>query len=572
MNILGVNALHGDAAAALVVEGQLVAAAAEERFNRQKHCAGFPRLAIEDCLREGGIRLRDLDHVGFSRNRWANLHRKIHHAAGRLLHPETWRRAARSVAVGNLSRRFGAIGARGLEAHTEIHSIEHHLSHAASAFFVSGFERAAILTLDGFGDFSSGLLGQGEGTKIRVLNRIHFPHSIGIYYTALTQFLGFPHYGDEGKVMALAALGKPNYIEAMQRLLSFNRADLVRLGLEYFSHHTRGVSMTWDEGAPTLGPLYDESLVALLGPPRAPGEPLDDRFHDIAASMQLHLEEIVLKLMCYLAELTGETNLCFAGGVALNSKLNGRICAATPFHELFIQPAASDDGTAIGCAFFIQHQILDQPRSFVMDHANWGPSFTDHDIQTAIRRHDLKARRLADPERAAALAIAAGKVVGWFQGRMEFGPRALGNRSILADPRRAEMKQVLNDRVKHREKFRPFAPSMLSAETERYFEEKEPSPFMLLIHRARKEALKEIPSALHVDGTARLQTVTSSQNARYYQLLLQLRDITRHGIVVNTSFNDSEPIVCTPDDAIHCFLSTRMDVLYLGDHEVMRPG
>ncbi|MBI4026830.1 MAG: carbamoyltransferase [Verrucomicrobia bacterium] len=571
MNILGINAYHGDAAAALVMDGQLVAAAEEERFNRIKHCAGFPRLAIEYCLREGNIRLRDLDHVGVSSDPWANLSRKFWRSLRRSLSPHTWRSAGRLVSMGNIRAEFLRMAEGGLAPDTRLHRLEHHLTHAASAFFVSSFERAAILTLDGFGDFSSGLLGVGEGNRICVSGRIHFPHSPGVFYTALTQYLGFPHYGDEGKVMALASLGKPVWLDAMKKIIRFDPENLIELGLEYFTHHTHGVAMNWREGSPHIGTLYSDRLVRLLGAPRQKVEPLTERFLDVAASMQKRLEDVLLQLARHLAELTGETRICLAGGVALNSVVNGRIRQETSFRQMFIQPAAADDGTALGAAFYIQHQVLGQPRLFVMEHANWGPSFRNADIEGAIQRHGLTGRRCEDVERDAAAAIADGKVVGWFQGRMEFGPRALGNRSILADPRRADMKQILNDRVKHRESFRPFAPSLLEEETSVYFDQDYPSPYMLLVYQARPGQEEQIPGALHVDRTGRLQTVTNRQNARYHRLLACLKQITGKGIVINTSFNDSEPIVCTPDDAIHCFLNTKMDVLFLGDYEALRP-
>lgn len=572
MNILGVNAFHGDAAAALVVDGRLVAAAAEERFNRKKHCAGFPKLAIDSCLNTVGLQLSDLDHVGISRSPWANLHRKITLSLRRAFSGNAWRSAAAVASIGGLRSRFAREWEGGLPSRTRIHAIEHHFCHAASAFFVSPFDRAAILTLDGFGDFSSGLLGIGEAGRIRVLRRIHFPHSIGVYYTAMTQYLGFPHYGDEGKVMALASFGKPHYLREMRRLLRFDTDHLARLGLEYFTHHTRGVSMTWGDGSPEIGPLYSEELIRLLGPAREKGTPFIQHFYDVAASMQLHLEEVVIRIVAHLANLTHETHLCLAGGVALNSVVNGRILAETPFREIFIQPAAADDGTAIGSAFAIQHQILRKPRSFVMNDAYWGPAFSDIEIESAIRAAGLVASRLDDPEGAAAKAIAEGNVVGWFQGRMEFGPRALGNRSILADARRADMKQLLNERVKHRETFRPFAPSLLEEDTGTYFNQSTPSPYMLLVHAARPGEIQNIPGALHVDGTGRLQTVRRDQNERYHRLLAKLKDLTGHGIVINTSFNDSEPIVCTPADAIHCFLNTKMDTLFLGNYEVKRPA
>lgn len=570
MRILGINAYHGDAAAALVVDGRLVAAAAEERFTRQKHAAGFPAFAIRYCLREAELRLGDLEHVAMSSDPLTNAHRKLFWSLRRVLSRHTWRSARRIVSMGGIHSAFRSVEKTGLASHTRIHRVEHHLSHAASAFHVSPFEKAAILTLDGFGDFSSGLLGMGEGNHIRVLRRISFPHSPGIFYTALTQYLGFPHYGDEGKVMALASLGKPKYQEAMRRLLRFDPDRLLCLGLEYFTHHRQGVAMNWEEGSPSVGTLFSEKLTRLLGPARKDGEPLCEHFYDVAASMQIHFEEVLLQLARHLAALTGETRLCLAGGVALNSVVNGRIQRETPFRELFIQPAAADDGTAIGAAFAVRHDILGFPRSFVMEHAYWGPAFSDQEMDFSVRKFGLTGRRLENVERAAAVAIADGKVVGWFQGRMEFGPRALGNRSILADPQRPDIKKLLNERVKHREIFRPFAPSLLEEEGDNFFDQKGPSPFMLLVCAAKPGKEKEIPGALHVDHTGRLQTVTATQNPRYHRLLVELKRITGRGMVINTSFNDSEPIVCTPEDALHCFLNTRMDVLYLGDFEVTR--
>ncbi|MCC7519524.1 MAG: carbamoyltransferase [Verrucomicrobiae bacterium] len=570
MRILGINAYHGDAAAAIVVDGRLVAAAAEERFTRVKHCAGFPSSAIEYCLREAGILLDQLDHVAVSSDPRANLPLKLWRSLRRAWSPRAWRSAGRLVSMGNLRAEFAAVAPSGLPARIPIHRIEHHFSHAASAFFVSPFERAAVLTLDGFGDFSSGWLGMGEGNRLRALGRLRFPHSLGVYYTALTQYLGFPWYGDEGKVMALAALGKPTRLAEMRKLLGFEPRGLARLGLKYFTHHTRGVAMNWKEGSPSIGPLFSSALEDLLGPARRKGQPLDPRFLDIAASMQAHLEEVVLELARHLARETGETRLCLAGGVALNSVVNGRLRAETAFKDLFVQPAAADDGTALGAAFAVEHQLLGRPRAFVMEHAYWGPEALPEEIEAALRRAKLTAEKLDDPESAAAKAIADGNVVGWFQGRMEFGPRALGNRSILADPRRPELKAMLNARVKHRESFRPFAPSLLEEDAGRYFDQDYPSPYMLLVYRARKEMENAIPGALHVDHTGRLQTVRGPENPRYRRLLERFQDLTGHGIVVNTSFNDSEPVVCTPDDAIQCFLKTKMDVLFLGDYCVAR--
>ncbi len=572
MKILGLNAYHGDAAAALIIDGRLIAAAAEERFNRQKHCAGFPKLAVEYCLREVGLQLADLDHVAISRKPTANLPHKVWHvlSSGLWRKKNAWKSAQSTISVGSTRNHFAELWSGGLPPHVHFHCVEHHLAHAASAFFVSPFDDSAILTLDGFGDFCSGLIATGKGNQMEVLQRISFPHSIGIFYTALTQYLGFPHYGDEGKVMALASFGTPKYLESMRKLLRFDPGGLIRLGLGYFTHHSRGVAMSWAEGSPEIGTLYSDKLITLLGPARQKGEPLNQHFYDVAASMQIHVEEVILEIVRHLARHTGKTRLCFAGGVALNSVVNGRILSETPFKEIYIQPAAADDGTAIGAAFYVQHQICGAPRSFEMNHASWGPAFTPSQIEKALRRANLPFQRLERAVQTAARCIAEGKVVGWFQGRMEFGPRALGNRSILADPRHADMKDILNRRVKHRESFRPFAPSLMLEEAAALFEQSDPSPFMLLVHKARAAQASKIAGALHVDGTGRLQTVTPQQNPVYYELISEFKKLSGVGLVINTSFNDSEPIVCTPDDAIHCFQNTNIDVLILESFMVER--
>jgi carbamoyltransferase len=577
MYILGINAYHGDAAAAIIRDGRLIAAAEEERFNRFKHSAGFPAHAIKFCLAEAGIGPEELDHVGISRDPSAHLHKKILFAATRVASEGIFNqikdRLGNAAKVRDLkdelARVFG-VSKKGLRA--RFHNVEHHRAHLASCFFVSPFKRAALLSIDGFGDFISTMWALGEGNSIDVLGQVEYPHSTGIVYTATTQFLGFPHYGDEGKVMGLAPYGRPRFIDEFREIIRTEENGQFRLNLDYFRHHAEGVEMTWDDGSPVIGRVFSDEYANLFGPPRVAGAPLTDRERDIAASLQLRLEEVGFHVLNHLHEQTGVTALGLAGGVAYNSVMNGKILLHTPFKRIFIQPAAGDSGTALGVCYQIHNAILKGERAEVMTGAYTGPEFNDEAIKTALFANNFRFECYSDREltQRAAHDIAAGLVVGWFQGRMEFGPRALGNRSIVADPRRAEMKDVLNDRIKKREPFRPFAPSILEERVGDYFEQTHPAPTMLMVYQIKEERRGEIPAVTHVDGSGRLQTVSREVNARYYQLISDFAALTGVPIVLNTSFNENEPIVCTPQQALDCFQKTKMDVLYLGNYAVRR--
>ena len=452
-----------------------------------------------------------------------------------------------------------------------MHNVEHHLAHVASAFFVSPFDDAAVLSLDGFGDYVSTMLARGSGTQLEVLDRVFFPHSLGIFYTALTQWLGFPHYGDEGKVMGLAPYGTASRMDEMRAIVRRD-GPLFELDLAYFTHHTDGVAMTWGAGSPTIGRLFSTRLERLLGPARGPDEPLTEDHEDVAASLQKMLEEAYLHLVNTLWERTRTPQLCLAGGVALNAVANGRILPETRFDDLYVQGAAGDSGTAIGAAYQVWNQVLGKHRGFVMRHASTGPEYSDSECEEAIRVAGVASTTLSDEELFPFVAgrIAEGDVVGWFQGRMEFGPRALGNRSLLADPRRTDMKEILNARIKRREPFRPFAPSILAEATGEWFEQDYPSPFMVLVYKVRAEKRDLVPAVTHVDDTGRLQTVEQRVSPRYHRLIAEFATQTGFPIVLNTSFNDSEPIVMTPDEAIKTFLRTKMDMLVLGNHIVRR--
>jgi carbamoyltransferase len=462
--------------------------------------------------------------------------------------------------------------ALGAPVRASVHNVEHHQAHVASAFFVSPFDEAAVLSVDGFGDFASTMLAHGRGNRIEVLDRVLFPHSLGIFYTAVTQWLGFSHYGDEGKVMGLAPYGDPTrFLPAMREVVR-TRGNLFELDLSYFTHHRKGVEMTWDSGSPTIGRIFSERMNEVFGPAREPGTELTGLHHDVAAALQARLEEVYLHLIQALASRTGSTNLALAGGVALNAVANGRIRPETAFEGVYVQPAAGDSGTAVGAAYHVWNELLDRPRSFVMDHAYTGPQYTNAECFGALDTAELSGELVDDDALFPLVAarIAAGDVVGWFQGRMEFGPRALGNRSIVTDPRRHDMKDILNARIKHREPFRPFAPSILTHHTGEWFDQEYTSPFMVLVYDVLPEKRSLAPAITHVDGTGRLQTVEQHVNPRYHRLISEFEKLTGVPILLNTSFNENEPVVMTPEHAIETFQKTRMDLLVLGNYMVRR--
>jgi carbamoyltransferase len=582
--VLGISAYHGDASAALVVDGRLVAAVEEERYRRVKHWAGFPREAVLGCLRMAGLEPRDIDHFAIGRNPRANLWRK---AVFTLRHRPSLRlvtdRVKNSGRVGDVATAIaGTLGLERDRVARRLRWVEHHPAHLASAFFVSPFDQAAVCALDGFGDFVSTSSGTGRAGRLDVARRVYFPHSLGMLYLALTQYLGFPNYGDEFKVMGLAPYGAPDFATELRRLIRLTPDGGFALDLDYFRHWSGGVDMTWDGGEPKIGPVYTAKLEQLLGPARRHDEPLSPRHEALAASLQAVFEESAAHVLTALQHRTGLTRLCLAGGCAMNSVMNGKIRELTPFREVYVQPAAADNGTALGAAFWVWHQILGRPRGFVMEHGYWGPEFSAGDIQAALdaRRQDLARtggapRDIADGEELArwtAERIVEGKIVGWFQGRMEWGARALGNRSILADPRRPDMREIINAKIKFREKFRPFAPSILEEALDEYFVGAVPDPFMLQVYPVRPEKRAVIPAVTHVDGSGRLQTVSRAANPRYWELIRAFEKRAGVPVLLNTSFNENEPIVLEPAEAIDCFLRTDMDALVLGQTVVEKKG
>lgn len=582
MYILGLNAYHGDSSACLLSDGELVAAAEEERFCRVKHWAGLPVQAVRACLHQAGVEAAEIHHIAVNRNPSTNLLKKALYAfskrPGLAAIKDRLKNSSKVLDIKNeletgLELESGTIKAM-------VHNVEHHRAHLASTFFVSPFESAAVASVDGFGDFVSTMVGRGEGKRIEVLNRVTFPHSLGLFYLALTQYLGFLSYGDEYKVMGLAAYGKPEYLDALRRIIGIKPKGRFELNLDHFRHHSEGVSMTWDSGAPVIGQVFSDELVKLLGPPRMKDEPVTARHENIAASLQAMYEEVFFHILNDLYDRTHQKALCLAGGCALNSVANGQIAMRTSFERVYVPPAAADDGGAIGAAFSVWHEALGNPRSFVMDRADWGPEFTEDVIRETlnVHREELNIQKyiveeIGDEEklcRRTAEEIAAGKVVGWFQGRMEWGARALGNRSIVADPRRSEMREILNVRIKRREPFRPFAPSILEEAIGEYFEQTEPSPFMTMTYRVKPEKRSVIPAPTHVDGTGRLQTVSRRTQPLYWRLIKEFENIAGVPVVLNTSFNENEPIICTPGEALDCFLRAKMDVLVIGPYVITR--
>jgi len=563
VNILGLNAFHGDASAALLADGELAFAIEEERLNRIKHWAGFPALAARSCVVGGGA--ESIEHVAISRNPSAHLWTKVRRLIGR---PGDWKRSAsrvkNTIDVARVAGRVEELGLPG-SAKARVHFVEHHRAHLASAFFASPFDEAAVVSIDGFGDFSSVMWGIGRGNQIDVRGSVAFPHSLGLFYTAFTQLLGFPKYGDEYKMMGLSAYGRPRFAEHVRDVVRVE-GDQVRLNLDYFIHHTTGVEMSWEGGEPALGTVYSQKLVDRFGPARAPRTELTNRHADLAASVQKVLEDCYFALLNEVHRRTGQRAVCLAGGVALNCVANGMMFERTPFRDVYVQPAAHDAGTSIGAALHVWHQELNRPRHHQMRHVLYGPEYGNAEIQRALDGAGAHYSRAGETQliETTARELAAGAIVGWFQGRMEFGPRALGGRSILADPRRKDMKDTLNARIKFRESFRPFCPSVLAEAAGDYFETDYPSPFMVQAYRIRPAQRSRIPAVTHEDGTGRLQTVERDVNPRYWSLIKRFGELTDVPVLINTSFNENEPIVNTPAQAIDCFMRTKMDVLSIG--------
>lgn len=575
MKILGLNAYHGDASACLLIDGQIISAIEEERIRRIKHWAGFPSESIKFCLHDAGFKLSDIDVITISRDPFANFGLKtlqafknrlsINNIKDRLRNLQKAMNIHEELAC-NFPQEFKSFKGK-------IINVEHHRSHLASAFLVSPFEESAILSIDGFGDFSSMMSAYGKSNRFDVRQQVNYPHSIGIFYTAFTQYLGFPHYGDEYKVMGLAPYGNPLYKDQVRKVIKLSSDGLFKLNLDYFNHTKKGVNMTWSDGIPFVDSLFSEKLISEFGPTRKKNEELNQYHKDLASSVQAVTEEVIFHLAEHIRLETKSENLCIAGGVGQNSVANGKIIANTGFKNLYIPPAAHDAGTSIGSALYYYHQILKNKRNLVSKTGYYGYKATNLEIETTLKKHQVVYQYFENGEELIDKVtdkIIEGCVIGWYQGRAEFGPRALGHRSIITDPRRNDAKEILNLKIKRRESFRPFAPSILEEHVENYFERSDEVPFMEKVFIIKPEKRAEIPAVTHVDGTGRLQSVNKQYEPLYHRLIERFYEKTKVPILLNTSFNENEPIVNTPKEALDCYLRTKMDVLVLGNYYICR--
>ncbi len=561
VNILGISCFYHDAAACLVKDGIVVAAAEEERFTRKKHDSGLPRNAIAYCLRAGGIAVSDLDAIGFYEKPLLKFERILQSTLESF--PRSWRMFARAMPVWFKQKLWiQAEIEQALGAKMPVYFIEHHLSHAASAFLVSPFEEAGILTFDGVGEWTTTAYGYGNGTHIELTKEIRYPHSLGLLYSAFTAHAGFEVNEGEYKLMGLAAYGKPTYYQQVRDLVDLREDGSFQLDMSYFAYHY------------SLHSLSDKFL-RVFGPPRRPDAPMENRYADIAASIQRVTEEVMLCGAREIRNSTGCNYLCMAGGVALNCVANGRILREAGFKDVWIQPAAGDAGGALGVATYLYHRLSERPRSYVMKNAYLGPEYSNEEIRKFLDGNNVVYEELDDNDLVETVArlLAENNVVGWFRGRMEFGPRALGARSILANASHPQMKDILNEKIKHREQFRPFAPAVLLEEAPNYFalEPGHESPYMLLVADVLPQHRALLPAVTHVDGTARLQTVTEAENGAYYRMIRAFYRLTGVPVIVNTSFNvRGEPIVCAPAEAYNCFSHTDMDYLAMGNFLVAK--
>lgn len=576
--ILGINMHHADSAACVLVDGKLRSAVAEERLGeRMKHSPAFPINAILCVLREAGARLKDVTHLAVARNPQANygakmsyvLHRPVRSAGAVFEH------LRRRRSSGNIRQRLAtACDEDPRDAHFRVVNVEHHLAHIASAYYLSSFEAlTAGWSYDASGDFVSAMAARCEGTKIEPIHRVFLPHSLGFFYTAICQFIGFDQFGEEYKVMGLSSYGRDNYRELMQRLVRLDDDEWFALEPDYFGTHEGGESGATDQnGNLVMGRLYTDILAGHIGPSRRRGDPVSDREKDLAKSCQVRFEEAALHCLEKLHRLVPTERLAMAGGCALNGVANARIHRETPFQKAFVQPASSDDGTCLGAAYYAYHNVLGGTERFHMEHAYWGPEYSESDLRLTAENARGPCRRLEDAELLDVVAryLHAGKVVGWYQGRSEWGPRALGNRSILVDPSRPDAKELLNEKIKRRESFRPFAPTVLREHVAEIFDQDIRSPFMMHVVKIRPQWQSKLPAVTHVDGTGRLQSLERRQNPRYYDLIKAFASYSGVPVLLNTSFNENEPIVDTPQQALDCFLRTDMDVLVLGNYVVAK--
>ena len=583
MYIIGINSHHPDSSACIIKDGKLIAAVEEERFTRIKHWAGLPVLSIRHCLNEAKIKLSEVEYISLNRDPEANLFEKFKFILrqrpnyklilDRIKFRKKYKNNKKMIMKEFENQEF--LG--------KMINVEHHICHLSSAFNISPFKKSCILSVDGMGDFASTVWGFANDEKISIDEKIYYPHSLGLFYESITQFLGFNNYGDEYKVMGLAPYGKPVYMDQMRKILNLKTDGYFELNLDYFRHHREKIAYEWENGSPSVGTLFSSELEKLLGPARTKDEELTQYHKDIAHSVQAMYEEAFFHLLNNLYSKYNFESIAIAGGCGMNSVANGKIRLKTPFKRVYVQSAAGDAGGAIGSAFTTWHKIggvKAKQRTQSHDHAYWGPSFKDEYIDQLLHEKDYLIKmencdiehitNITELSKKTASEIANGNVVGWFQGRMEWGPRALGNRSIICDPRRSDMKDILNLKIKRRESFRPFAPSILREEVPNWFEQDDNVPFMMQVYQIIKEKRYLIPAVTHIDGSGRLQTVSEKTNPRYFSLIREFNNLTNIPMLLNTSFNENEPVVCKPEEALETFLRTKMDLLVIGDWMIKR--
>jgi len=567
MYILGINAFHGDSSACLLKDGKVLCATEEERFRRVKHWAGFPTEAIKFCLEDEGISIKQVDHITISRDPKANFFKKVLHSLKNSISISTiWNRLTNAKKVSSVKGELAKIfELPESEIKAEVHNIEHHRSHIASSFFASRFDKSAILSIDGFGDFTSTMTAIGKGNKFDVLDEVNYPHSLGVFYSTVTQFLGFPNYGDEYKVMGLAPYGEAKYLKELEQILTLTDDGFFKLNRKYFKHFKEGVAMSWEGGSPTIESLFTPEWAKLFRKAREKNDELEQFHIDLATSVQKFTEKVIFHMLNHLQKKTGCENICITGGVAQNSVANGKILENTNFKNIYIPSAGHDAGTSIGSALYLYNQILGNERLEEITSAYFGKKSSQEEIVKVLEKESVKYKIYSDEDLYEKVSdkLVDGGVVGWFQGRAEFGPRALGHRSIIVDPRRKDAKDLLNEKIKRRESFRPFAPSILKEAVSDYFVQKDTVPFMEKVFDIKKEKYDEIPAVTHVDGTGRLQSVDKDVSPRYHKLISKFAEKSGVPILLNTSFNENEPIVNKPEEALSCFLRTKMDMLVM---------
>ncbi len=578
MKVLGINAFHADSSACVVIDGKIISAIEEERLLRVKHWAGYPEESIKACLKIANLKFSEIEKIAINRDASSHKSDKLLFAIkNRPSLTNIFNRIKNRKNVGNipelLSKSFGS------EVNTikdKLVPVEHHLAHLSSTFFTSAYENSVVLSIDGFGDFISTMWGLGKKNDIEVNDYVSFPHSLGMLYQSITQFLGFWNYGDEYKVMGMAAYGKPSYIKEIEKLITCTQKGKFELSTKYFNHPDEGISMEFDGGYPVIGPVFSDQMSELLGLPRSKEEAVEQRHKDIACSLQVVYEKTLFHILSYLNEIyPGYENLCLSGGCAQNSLANGKITSNSKFKNVWIQPAAGDAGGALGAALTVSNMHYGEKRN-IMKSPSLGIKHSNEEIKKLLDSEDLSSFELTyindEDELLDSITnlLIDGKVIGFFHGSFEWGPRALGNRSIIVDPRIKNMKDLLNKKIKKRESFRPFAPSILREKVDEWFEKNEEVPFMTHVFKIKENKRELIPAVTHEDGTGRLQSVTKDFNKRYYKLIKLFDEKTNVPIVLNTSFNENEPIVNSPKEALNCFLRTDMDTIVLENYIISR--